>query len=379
MSIQTKKSERDSSVEVYRMVGCLIVVALHAWMCIFGTGIRNISGAYISSCLADGVAIFWLIAGFFLYRNFSYRRVLKRTLKTIIVPMFIVSFLSFFLINNYLLNDVFSVQIHRKEDFAILARGVLGWNNAINGLDHFWYLYVYILVMILSPVIYAFISYLEESKQREIHFCIISLLLLVWNDCSNNQFGMFGHHAFAALFPAAIEIVWGHLIYKYKEKIVKKSYIVLSLVAFLFVNGIRMLIQLSRYNTIDDSACNILYWYSSIGIISASMMAIFCFSLASNYLRKWDRALCKVASYSFGIYLIHPIVISFLEKFTILDQLAELTLRLFPHITGKLAYVMSATLIVTISSIIVCAVGTFGKNMLDNGCGFFIRRFRTKI
>ena len=73
----------------------------------------------------------------------------------------------------------------------------------------------------------------------------------------------------------------------------KKSYIVLSLVAFLFVNGIRMLIQLSRYNTIDDSACNILYWYSSIGLISASMMAIFCFSLASNYLRKWDRALCK--------------------------------------------------------------------------------------
>ena len=109
------------------------------------------------------------------------------------------------------------------------------------------------------------------------------------------------------------------------------------------------------------------------------MMAIFCFSLASNYLRKWDRALCKVASYSFGIYLIHPIVISFLEKFTILDQLAELTLRLFPHITGKMAYVMGATLIVTISSIIVCAVGTFGKTMLDNGCGFFIRRFRTKI
>lgn len=55
--------KRDAQAELYRVIGCLIVVAIHCWQSRYGVD-GSISSIAISCGLADGVAIFWLLSGF---------------------------------------------------------------------------------------------------------------------------------------------------------------------------------------------------------------------------------------------------------------------------------------------------------------------------
>ena len=325
--------KKDPAVELARIFGCLLVVGVHCWINNFGVAIQSKSGTYIACIFADGVAVFWIISGFFIYKNYSYKQTLKRTVKSIVIPMLLLSAVMFFVLNNYLNGNGWHFILHSKDDYKWILNSLLMWTNPVDRLGHFWYLYVYILLMLCSPVIAAFIKYLEEDTKREKLFLVLTFLLLVWNDLSNNQMGRFEHHAFAGAFPAAIESVWGYLIYKYRDRLRKRRYIFISVGAFLGLNLLRMAIQLGRYHRIQDAATYILYWFSSIGLLCA--ICVIVFSFAAIHSRKAtvvNRAICWLASYTFSIYLLHPVVNSFLDMYEVRSRLSEALLKF--HIGG---------------------------------------------
>ena len=325
--------KKDPAVELARILGCLLVVGVHCWINNFGVAIQSKSGTYIACIFADGVAVFWIISGFFMYKNYSYKQTLKRTVKSIVIPMLLLSAVMFFVLNNYLNGNGWHFILHSKDDYKWILNSLLIWTNPVDRLGHFWYLYVYILLMLCSPVIAAFIKYLEEDTKREKLFLVLTFLLLVWNDLSNNQMGRFEHHAFAGAFPAAIESVWGYLLYKYRDRLRKRRYIFISAGAFLGLNLLRMAIQLGRYHRIQDAATYILYWFSSIGLLCA--ICVIVFSFAAIHSRKAtvvNRAICWLASYTFSIYLLHPVVNSFLDMYEVRSRLSEALLKF--HIGG---------------------------------------------
>lgn len=325
--------KKDPAVELARIFGCLLVVGVHCWINNFGVAIQSKSGTYIACIFADGVAVFWIISGFFMYKNYSYKQTLKRTIKSIVIPMLLLSAAMFFVLNNYLNGNGWHFILHSKDDYKWILNSLLIWTNPVDRLGHFWYLYVYFLLMLCSPVIAAFIKYLEEDTKREKLFLVLTFLLLVWNDLSNNQMGRFEHHAFAGAFPAAIESVWGYLIYKYRDRLRKRRYIFISAGAFLGLNLLRMAIQLGRYHRIQDAATYILYWFSSIGLLCA--ICVIAFSFAAIHSRKAtvvNRAICWLASYTFSIYLLHPVVNSFLDMYEVRSRLSEALLKF--HIGG---------------------------------------------
>ena len=325
--------KKDPAVELARIFGCLLVVGVHCWINNFGVAIQSKSGTYIACIFADGVAVFWIISGFFMYKNYSYKQTLKRTIKSIVIPMLLLSAAMFFVLNNYLNGNGWHFILHSKDDYKWILNSLLIWTNPVDRLGHFWYLYVYILLMLCSPVIAAFIKYLEEDTKREKIFLVLTFLLLVWNDLSNNQMGRFEHHAFAGAFPAAIESVWGYLLYKYRDRLRKRRYIFISVGAFLGLNVLRMAIQLGRYHRIQDTATYILYWFSSIGLLCA--ICVIVFSFAAIHSRKAtvvNRVICWLASYTFSIYLLHPVVNSFLDMYEVRSRLSEALLKF--HIGG---------------------------------------------
>lgn len=340
--------KKDPAVELARIFGCLLVVGVHCWINNFGVAIQSKSGTYIACIFADGVAVFWIISGFFMYKNYSYKQTLKRTIKSIVIPMLLLSAAMFFVLNNYLNGNGWHFILHSKDDYKWILNSLLIWTNPVDRLGHFWYLYVYILLMLCSPVIAAFIKYLEEDTKREKLFLVLTFLLLVWNDLSNNQMGRFEHHAFAGAFPAAIESVWGYLLYKYRDRLRKRRYIFISVGAFLGLNVLRMAIQLGRYHRIQDTATYILYWFSSIGLLCA--ICVIVFSFAAIHSRKAtvvNRVICWLASYTFSIYLLHPVVNSFLDMYEVRSRLSEALLKF--HIGGvgkEILYVICIIFIV---------------------------------
>lgn len=342
--------KKDPAVELARIFGCLLVVGVHCWINNFGVAIQSKSGTYIACIFADGVAVFWIISGFFMYKNYSYKQTLKRTIKSIIIPMLLLSAAMFFVLNNYLNGNGWHFILHSKDDYKWILNSLLIWTNPVDRLGHFWYLYVYILLMLCSPVIAAFIKYLEEDTKREKLFLVLTFLLLVWNDLSNNQMGRFEHHAFAGAFPAAIESVWGYLLYKYRDRLRKRRYIFISVGAFLGLNVLRMVIQLGRYHRIQDTATYILYWFSSIGLLCA--ICVIVFSFAAIHSRKAtvvNRVICWLASYTFSIYLLHPVVNSFLDMYEVRSRLSEALLKFHIGGVGKEILYMICIIFIVVS------------------------------
>lgn len=342
--------KKDPAVELARIFGCLLVVGVHCWINNFGVAIQSKSGTYIACIFADGVAVFWIISGFFMYKNYSYKQTLKRTVKSIIIPMLLLSAAMFFVLNNYLNGNGWHFILHSKDDYKWILNSLLIWTNPVDRLGHFWYLYVYILLMLCSPVIAAFIKYLEEDTKREKLFLVLTFLLLVWNDLSNNQMGRFEHHAFAGAFPAAIESVWGYLIYKYRDRLRKRRYIFITAGAFLGLNLLRMAIQLGRYHRIQDAATYILYWFSSIGLLCA--ICVIVFSFAAIHSRKAtvvNRVICWLASYTFSIYLLYPVVNSFLDMYEVRSRLSEALLKFHIGGVGKEILYMICIIFIVVS------------------------------
>ena len=342
--------KKDPAVELARIFGCLLVVGVHCWINNFGVAIQSKSGTYIACIFADGVAVFWIISGFFMYKNYSYKQTLKRTIKSIVIPMLLLSAAMFFVLNNYLNGNGWHFILHSKDDYKWILNSLLIWTNPVDRLGHFWYLYVYILLMLCSPVIAAFIKYLEEDTKREKLFLVLTFLLLVWNDLSNNQMGRFEHHAFAGAFPAAIESVWGYLLYKYRDRLRKRRYIFISVGAFLGLNVLRMVIQLGRYHRIQDTATYILYWFSSIGLLCA--ICVIVFSFAAIHSRKAtvvNRVICWLASYTFSIYLLHPVVNSFLDMYEVRSRLSEALLKFHIGYVGKEILYMICIIFIVVS------------------------------
>lgn len=342
--------KKDPAVELARIFGCLLVVGVHCWINNFGVAIQSKSGTYIACIFADGVAVFWIISGFFMYKNYSYKQTLKRTIKSIVIPMLLLSAAMFFVLNNYLNGNGWHFILHSKDDYKWILNSLLIWTNPVDRLGHFWYLYVYILLMLCSPVIAAFIKYLEEDTKREKLFLVLTFLLLVWNDLSNNQMGRFEHHAFAGAFPAAIESVWGYLLYKYRDRLRKRRYIFISVGVFLGLNVLRMAIQLGRYHRIQDTATYILYWFSSIGLLCA--ICVIVFSFAAIHSRKAtvvNRVICWLASYTFSIYLLHPVVNSFLDMYEVRSRLSEALLKFHIGRGGKEILYMICIIFIVVS------------------------------
>lgn len=342
--------KKDPTVELVRILGCLLVVGVHCWINNFGVAIQSKSGTYIACIFADGVAVFWIISGFFMYKNYSYKQTLKRTVKSIVIPMLLLSAAMFFVLNNYLNGNGWHFILHSKDDYKWILNSLLIWTNPVDRLGHFWYLYVYILLMLCSPVIAAFIKYLEEDTKREKLFLVLTFLLLVWNDLSNNQMGRFEHHAFAGAFPAAIESVWGYLLYKYRDRLRKRRYIFISAGAFLGLNLLRMAIQLGRYHRIQDTATYILYWFSSIGLLCA--ICVIVFSFAAIHSRKAtvvNQVICWLASYTFSIYLLHPVVNSFLDMYEVRSRLSEALLKFHIGGVGKEILYMICIIFIVVS------------------------------
>ena len=342
--------KKDPAVELARIFGCLLVVGVHCWINNFGVAIQSKSGTYIACIFADGVAVFWIISGFFMYKNYSYKQTLKRTIKSIVVPMLLLSAAMFFVLNNYLNGNGWHFILHSKDDYKWILNSLLIWTNPVDRLGHFWYLYVYILLMLCSPVIAAFIKYLEEDTKREKLFLVLTFLLLVWNDLSNNQMGRFEHHAFAGAFPAAIESVWGYLLYKYRDRLRKRRYIFISVGAFLGLNVLRMAIQLGRYHRIQDTATYILYWFSSIGLLCAICVIVFSFvAIHSRKATVVNRVICWLASYTFSIYLLHPVVNSFLDMYEVRSCLSEALLKFHIGGVGKEILYMICIIFIVVS------------------------------
>lgn len=344
--------KRDSSVELSRILGSLIVIGVHVCLPSFTEWGCDRSRLFISCLVADGVAVFWIITGFFYFNN-TYSKIGHKTLKKIGIPMLVFSVLSFYL-SGWLLNDLTLLQSirHTKEEYINIFKTLLTWNNPVPAGSHLWYLYTYILLVVIFPILKSFIDYLEAKPEKRIKaYLIMSFVFLVINDAASNQLADFSLKSVSALLPASIEVTYGYFLYKNKEFFCRKRWIILAPAIFLTVNIVRMMIQIKRYagNLGENS---ILFWFSSLGVICAACIVIFGFALdsciKSTGVKTW---ICRIASYTMLIYIVHTYVNAFLGKYGVTEKINVYLLEHVPYVTYDFIYVVVFTVLVFVISL----------------------------
>ena len=297
-------SKRNPSIEFYRILGSLIVIGVHSIALIPKK--KNYEGTifFIKCIFADGVAIFWFILGFYLFKNKDYYILIKKFLKRIYIKYFLLG-LAFMISKNYFSKKPIFLSII---DFKHIFERILILQNPFPYLKQSWYIYAYFLVIFLYPVLKQFINYLDKESSRKRNFIIIVLLLLITNDFMHNETFMFSHRSINSVFPASIQVILGYL---FKNSFVfkrKKYYILLSIAIFYILNIIR-----TKF-LITFLCRNIISWESSFGAINALIIFIFSFCIIpyEKCEKSYHYLINYVASNTFGVYLIHIYVKDFL-------------------------------------------------------------------
>ena len=80
--------KRDPAIELARWIGCLIVIGCHTYLPIISGDNYDAGRLFFGLIFADGVAIFWLIGGAFLFNNTEYSKLLLRSVEKILLPLF---------------------------------------------------------------------------------------------------------------------------------------------------------------------------------------------------------------------------------------------------------------------------------------------------
>lgn len=329
-----KKLRRDIRVEALRILGILIVIAVHLCLPMSEGATLDKGRALISVFFADGVAIFWFISGFFMYDKYSYSYTMKRTFKTVVLPLVVFSIFVFFF-GEFILNQGVSLLesvSHSKEEYIAVLRSIAMWENPLKGHVQLWYVYIYILLMLVSPVIYAFINFLNEDIDRKKWFMRISFALLTLNDISNNTFARFSHHTWNALVPAMILVVWGNLFYSYiKDKTIKCKHMGIAMLVFVFSNVLRWMIQIIRSQTGVDGI-HIYFWFTSFAVINTCCLIVIVFYLfqkqADNEL--FCKRLSGIAANVFWVYLLHMFFYLFVQRYINLGEMYQKLCDMIP-------------------------------------------------
>ncbi len=304
---------KDVTVELLRVIAILMVIGTHIKLPMnVGDSIGK-ARVLISCLVGDGVAIFWMILGFFYFRS-SYKKHVCRLVSRIVLPLFICSAIGFFFYD-FLIganNSIVDSMSHTAEEYKLLLRSLLKWENGVNGASHFWYLYVYVMVILIFPALKGIREYILNAKYGDIKALIVFFSALVINDIVNNELFEFSHHTFRGALAASIFVLTGDILYRNLNRYNGKKK--LSLVAFIIlccaVCG-RAYIQYAFLKR-EPPSQEPLFWFTSYAFASVVSLIVFIYGLSSLWNK--SRILSKVLSYlgsrTFYIYLVHMVFVN---------------------------------------------------------------------
>ena len=310
--------KKDTAIELLRIIAILMVIGTHIKLPFIVNDEPQKIKVFISCLTADGVAIFWFILGCFYFKGNNYKNRVKKLVSRILVPLVVISIVTFYLYNYIVGNSSFVESIkHSGTDYINLFKeGILKWQNYIPGGNHLWYLYVYILVILVFPVINNFKKNLENKKIKQTTILLAIFLLFVFNDLSFNGFFSFSHHTFNAVLAASFWIAIGYIVYNNKNILKDNKLLGLfGLWLFICINIVRTIVLyylfLKGYELYHP-----LYWYTSFSVLSCLglIMMVFSFYTRLNNTKVISLIINHIGDKVFYIYLIHMLVVYFLRS-----------------------------------------------------------------
>lgn len=360
------KTNRNASVELLRLFGILMILGYHniqVDLAIEET--YHFSIDYLTGFFSDCVPMFFMIMGFYLFQNNEYVKLIIRTIKKIIIPTLLL-FAFYFYFYGWLINgESLYDSIHRPlSDYFHMAKSLLTFQSPYPYTNHTWYLFLYVPIMFLFPVMKGLTDYLDQDVRREKIFLISTLLLFMLNDLFRNEFLEFSFHTIGGIFPAFIMVIWGHILYRHKQLFIRKWFALFSQLGFFLANLLRTYIVYIRISPEGVWNTEIKAWYSSFGLICPTLLIIFAFNIINGQKEsKINHVICLLAKINLPMYLLHQICLDYLTVSGFRTLSASFAYSRFSETIGNYVVVAIDTFISFILTILLVLLLLLIKNL----------------
>ena len=317
------QNKRDYSIDLIRVVACILVVATHLSLQVFNEYYHEVdwSRLFEKCFFTDGVPLFFMITGFFIVNGRSYKKILKSTFFKVILPSLVYVIFA----------QVFYMFITNKESFAWCVKNAFS-NLNLNGIAqsilkadvepinslcaHLWYIFSYIKIILWIPILWLLCK--EEkipklARRMVIAFGLIQMVLVDLQRFIMLPFGSISLMQFVD--KELIYVLLGYELFVNKDKIKNSKKICIgSLIGFIIVNSIRY--KLENHYMVMNSFYNIigrdsfLEWrYTILNIFSGVLLFLFLYSFEINN-EKINKMILNISQKTFGIYLVHYLLIA---------------------------------------------------------------------
>ena len=363
-----KVDKRDYSIDLIRVIACVLVVATHVSLQVFNEYYHEVDWSrLIEKCFfTDGVPLFFMITGFFIINGRVYKKIVKSTLFKVILPSFIY----------VLFAQIFYMFILNKESFVwCLKNAFVNLNLGgilesvlkadvvpINSLcAHLWYIYSYIKIILWVPIIWLLCSEEKNPKLARRMIIIFGVLGMLIVDIQKFITLPFGKIALMQYVDRElIYVLLGYELFINRDRIKNnKKLCIGSLLGWILINIIRYKIENhymvinSFYNIVGRD--NFLEWrYTVLNVFSGILLFIFLYSFEIKN-EKLNKIIYNLSKKTFGIYLIHYLLIAKVDLYKF-DKIGTLP--------RELLYLALSIPITWISSYIIVAIIQFIKERI---------------
>lgn len=375
-SEETKaKSKRDASIELIRIVACMIVVLLHLSLNVFDQHHAQVdwSRLFEKCFLSEGVPIFYLILGFFLTNGRSYKKIWKSTLKRVVIPVLIFVIFAqiffMFILNKQPIEWCFKnafINLNLRGIFRTILTGNVEHINSL--CAHLWYIFSYLKITLWIPVLWLICKEDQNSKLARRMIIGFGVLATIINDIQRFAcLPIIGKiNAFQMVDLDILYVLLGYELFVHKDKIKNnKKVCIISAIAFAAINVIRYKIEmnymvLNNFFEITGRETFADWRYTSLSFISATSLFMFLYSFDIKN-DKLSKVINWIADKTFGIYLIHYLLLAKIDLYKF-DAIGNLVYELIYLAIGLVVIFTASLLIVCLLRLIKdCIVKLFKK------------------
>lgn len=276
----TLERRRDVALDVLRIIACLMIVLMHSPMP--GLNTAGIVLCGISYLTAPGIGLFFMVSGALLLKRnvdkpFETRTFLQRRFTKILVPL------------------VF---------WSIVGWGMeqCGVKNA--ELSILWFMYCLAGMYLLTPILSRWLS-LASVKEVEFYLLLWLLTLCVpfvklfFPVNESDTSWLYYFHGYVGYY------VLGFYLKHYWEKHMSKRRMMALLVVFIAISVMLPIILLMLNVEVDFYS---LFWYLSITV---ALQSVVWWSVVKRLMKnvpQLPRFVVELSKLSFGIYLVHILV-----------------------------------------------------------------------
>lgn len=354
------KLKRNANVELLRIAACFIVIGTHVKLTqyIEPEGALNLGQIIISSFFGEGVTIFFMIFGFFMFNSNNFKQLCTRTLTRIIFPaliyIIVIQFLKPWINGECSLLDIF---YNMDVEFYEISSKLLMQNTNFPLGEHLWYVISYAQLILIFPLLKG----LKENKKERVYIVCLCIVAIILIDIQKIIEFPIGIKPIVFLITPAIISLLGYELYQKRDNLQMHQILWscggISLYILGHIVGILVHIHILQ-NNLDVRFA----WDSIISIISSSGLVIVFLS-ASIKKQKISELIIYISSRCYLIYLIHYSIIIKLKSLSVYDYIYKNIVGDTPKFFYELLFTIAITLMVyffsfLISDIILRIVGS---------------------